>query len=286
MKNQESEKIRLLMVDDEEEFLASTAQALNRRGIDVKTAFDGAMALKLIKEYQFDVIVLDVKMPGIDGDEVFRRVKEIQPQLPVILLTGHGSVPHAFESSKGGVYDYLTKPCDMDTLLKVVQEAASQVRNQTDTADSIDDSIKSGAIIQVLIVDDEVELLESLKNVLQRRRMKVITAQNGEEALELMKESSFEVVVLDVKMPGMDGIEALQRMKKDFPNMEVVLLTGHPTVDTALAGVKQGAFDYVTKPPDVDELAEIIRKAYLRREDNIIKQQQKIIEGVRERFPD
>jgi len=280
------QKIKLLMVDDEKEFLASSTPALGRRGIDVMTAFDGTTALNLIQEHEFDVIVLDIKMPGIGGIEVFHQMHKLQPDLPIILLTGHGSVPQAFETSKEGVFDYLAKPCEMDALAKVIQEAAVQARNQTDTVGSIDITHKSGAIIQVLIVDDEVELLKSLKNVLQRREMVVSTAQNGEEALELMKESSVEVVVLDVKMPGMDGIEVLQRIQRDFPNIEVVLLTGHPTVDTAITGMKQGAFDYVVKPPDVDDLAETIRKAYRRRNENIAKQQQKIIKEIRERYPD
>ena len=279
-------RIKLLMVDDDKEFLVSSAHVLNRRGIKVQIAFDGAMALKTLREVKFDVVLLDIKMPGMDGFEVFRRIQIEQPGLPVILLTGHGSIPQAFETSKEGVFDYLTKPCDMDTLSKVIQEAAAQAKNQTDTAGSIGTTPKSGDQIQVLIVDDEVELLESLKNVLQRREMEVTTVQNGEEALKFMKESIVEVVVLDVKMPGMDGIVVLQRMKGEFPNVEVILLTGHPTVNTAMAGMKQSAFDYIVKPPDVDELADTIRQAYRRREESIAEQQRKIVEEIRERYPE
>lgn len=286
MTDQGSKTIKLLMVDDEEEFLTSSTQALGRRGIDVMMAFDGAMALKMIKEHKFEVIVLDVKMPGMDGIEVFHRIQTERPGLPVILLTGHGSIPQAFETSKEGVFDYLAKPCEIDALAKVIKDAVAQTRNQTEKTSAIVTTSKSGEQIQVLIVDDEVELLESLKNVLQRREMEVTTAQSGEEALKLMKKSLIEVVVLDIKMPGMDGIEVLQIIRKEFPNVMVVLLTGHPTVDTAMTGMKRGAFDYVMKPPDVDELIDTIRKAYRHREENIVEQQQKIIKEIRERYPD
>jgi DNA-binding NtrC family response regulator len=286
MTDQENKTIRLLMVDDEKEFLVSSTPALSRRGIDVMTAFDGAAALNLIRERKFDVIVLDIKMPGIDGVEVFHQMHKLHPDLPIILLTGHGSVPQAFETSKDGVFDYLAKPCEMDELAKVIQKAVAQSGRGTDSKVSFEKSDKSGTKIHLLIIDDELELLESLKNVLQRREMSVAIAPNGEAALKHMKESFTEVVLLDVKMPGMNGIEVLERIKKDFPNVEVILLTGHPTIDTALTGMKQGAFDYVIKPPDIDELTNTIRKAYEHREEKIVEQQQNIIKDIRERYPD
>ncbi|MCF7811285.1 response regulator [bacterium] len=284
MKDQENPKIRLLMVDDEKEFLISSTPALGRRGIDVMTAYDGAMALKMIEENEFDAIVLDIKMPGIDGVEVFHRMKMLQPDLPIIMLTGHGSVPQAFETSKAGVFDYLSKPCDIDELVEVIRKAVTHA--DTPIESDGNKNIKPGVKIKLLIIDDEVDLLASLKNVLQRRGMEVITAQNGEEALKHIQAFLIDVVVLDVKMPGMDGLEVLERIKKESSNVEVILLTGHPTVDTALTGIKQGAFDYVVKPPDVDDLTDTIRKAYLQREENILERQQNMIKDIRERYPD
>lgn len=283
---QETGRIRLLMVDDEEEFLVSSIRALSNRGIDAFMAFDGAMALKTLNENEVDVVTLDIKMPGMDGIELFHRIQERYPDLPVILLTGHGSIPQAFETSKEGVFDYLTKPCKIDTLVKTIKAAASQSEQRKDSVDRTGVTSWSGEQIQVMIVDDEVELLESLKKVLQRRKMTVTTVQNGKEALKRMKESIIEVVVLDVKMPGMDGMEVLDRIKKESPSVEVILLTGHPTIDTALTGMKQGAFDYVVKPPDIDDLTDAIRKANEQREVNIIEKQQKIISEISERYPD
>ena len=286
MKSQENKKIRLLFVDDEEEFLVSSAQALKRRGIDVTTALDGTKGLKMAEENEFDVAVLDIKMPGIDGIDLFHRMQEMHPDLPIILLTGHGTVPQAFETSKKGVFDYLSKPCEMDTLAKVIHEAVAQSIKPTETPAEIHIKEKADTNIQVLIVDDEVDLLKSLKKTLQRRGMDIFTAQNGEQALECLGKTIIEVVVLDIKMPGKDGLKVLEQIRHDFPNVVVLFLTGHPTVTTALQGMKQGAFDYVIKPPDVDDLAKTIHDAFQFREKSIAEQQQNAINVIRERFPD
>lgn len=93
-------KIKLLLVDDEEEFLTASSQALGRRGFDVEIAPNGVTALEMVEKSEFDVLVLDVKMPDIDGIEVFKQIRETLPDLPVVLLTGHSSIDDAFQTSK------------------------------------------------------------------------------------------------------------------------------------------------------------------------------------------
>jgi two-component system C4-dicarboxylate transport response regulator DctD len=115
--------IRLLMVDDERDFLSAVAPGLERRGFEVKTAENGRTALDLLAREAFDVVVLDVKMPGLDGISVFRRISELAPQLPVIMLTGHGNIQDAFETSRQGVYEYLTKPCRVESLADTARRA-------------------------------------------------------------------------------------------------------------------------------------------------------------------
>ena len=122
--NNHSDRVRIILVDDEEEFLQSATRALERRDVAVSTAKNGEEALRMIEHHIFHVAVLDVKMPGIDGVELFRRMKNKIPDLPVIILTGHGSIAQAFETSKEGIYDYITKPCDMDALVLKIKEAA------------------------------------------------------------------------------------------------------------------------------------------------------------------
>jgi len=118
---------------------------------------------------------------------------------------------------------------------------------------------------RVLVVDDELDFLETIIKRLQARNINVMGAESGRQALELMAEKDFDVVILDVKMPGMDGIEALREMKKRKPLVEVILLTGHASVESGIQGMQLGAFDYVMKPVALDELLEKMRQAYERK---------------------
>lgn len=121
------------------------------------------------------------------------------------------------------------------------------------------------ADLGVLLVDDEVEFLETLEKRLRRRNMDVRVATSGEEALEALSQSPPDVVVLDVKMPGMDGIETLREIKKKAPLIEVVMLTGHANLEVAIQGMEMGAFDYLMKPVDIDELVYKLQDAHRRK---------------------
>jgi len=114
----------------------------------------------------------------------------------------------------------------------------------------------------VLLVDDEVEFLETLEKRLRKRNIGVKVATSGEEALEVLGSESPDVVVLDVKMPGMDGIETLREIKRRKPLVEVVMLTGHANVEVVIQGMEMGAFDYLMKPVDIDELVYKLQDAY------------------------
>jgi len=119
--------------------------------------------------------------------------------------------------------------------------------------------------IRVLLVDDEEEFVETLGERLEVRGFDVATALSGAEALERIQEREIDLVVLDVQMPGLDGVEALRQIKQRKPLIEVIMLTGHATVQTAIDGMKLGAFDFLLKPAETEELVEKIRRAYDRK---------------------
>ncbi len=117
-------------------------------------------------------------------------------------------------------------------------------------------------IAKVLLVDDEKNFVETLSKRLTKRELDILTALNGPEALEeLAKDSGIDVVILDVRMPGMDGIETLRQIKANYPLVEVIMLTGHATVENAIEGMKLGALDYLMKPCDMEILTSKIREA-------------------------
>jgi len=113
-----------------------------------------------------------------------------------------------------------------------------------------------------LLVDDEEEFLETLVKRLKKRNLDVLSASSGREAVRVLAESPVDVVVLDVKMPDMDGIQTLKEIKKILPTVEVLMLTGHANVEVAIQGLELGAFDYLMKPMDIDELLYKLQDAY------------------------
>jgi DNA-binding NtrC family response regulator len=115
---------------------------------------------------------------------------------------------------------------------------------------------------RVLLVDDEEEFLETLVKRLRKRNLDVLSASSGREAVRILGESPVDVVVLDVKMPDMDGIQTLKAIKKILPEVEVLMLTGHANVEVAIQGLELGAFDYLMKPMDIDELLYKLQDAY------------------------
>jgi len=106
----------------------------------------------------------------------------------------------------------------------------------------------------VLLVDDEVEFLETLMKRIRKRGVRVSGVKSGDEALAFLSNTPVDVVVLDVKMPGMDGIETLRTIKKRHPLVEVIMLTGHANVEVAIQGMELSAFDYLMKPINIDDL--------------------------------
>jgi DNA-binding NtrC family response regulator len=126
--------------------------------------------------------------------------------------------------------------------------------------------------IKVLLVDDEKDFIESLAERLQLRNFDVATALSGDDAINLVRKNEFDVIILDVKMPGKSGIDTLKEIKNINQLTQVIMLTGHATVESAIQGMKLGAYDYIMKPTVVEDLINLINKAY------------KIVEEHRERI--
>ena len=119
--------------------------------------------------------------------------------------------------------------------------------------------------MKIMLIDDEERFLSSTSKLLQRKGYNAVTAASGTEALAKLKSSSIHVVILDVKMPGMDGMEILKNIKRDFPLVDVIILTGHGTMESAVDGLKAGASDYMVKPVYIDNLIRKAEEAFDRR---------------------
>jgi DNA-binding response OmpR family regulator len=120
------DQLRVMIVDDEEEFVSTLVERLELRRIDSVGVTNGVEAVELIRQQAFDVVVLDVKMPGASGFEVFHELRRLDPNLPIVLLTGHGSKEDAEEGKRAGAYDYLMKPIDIESLIAVMRAAVGR----------------------------------------------------------------------------------------------------------------------------------------------------------------
>lgn len=126
--------------------------------------------------------------------------------------------------------------------------------------------------LKILLVDDEERLLSTTKKLFEKIGIKALTATSGQEALKILETQDVNVIFLDIKMPGMDGMETLQRIKKNYPLIEVIILTGHATMETAVEGLKLGARDYLIKPVSMKDFLSKAEEAF----ETVTLQKQKI----------
>ena len=118
---------------------------------------------------------------------------------------------------------------------------------------------------RILLVDDEVAFANNLLKLLSKRGYDAVVVYSGADAVNMVGEKEFDVIILDMKMPGMDGIATLKEIKKKVPSVEVVILTGHGSVESGIEGMQLGAFDFLMKPVSIDDLQEKVSEAYRRK---------------------
>jgi DNA-binding NtrC family response regulator len=292
-------KIRVLLVDDEEDYVRTMAERMDMRDLQSQVALSGEEALALLDTDPPDVIVLDLRMPGLHGMEVLERVKEDHPHIQVIILTGHGGEKEEKEARRLGAFEYLQKPADLGTLVNTIQGAWRRsiqaardfIREQgegfdrTMTAAALaegglptearelmerahglakqarENTAGARRALKILLVDDEEDYVRTMAERLEMRDLGSDVALNGEEALAMVEADLPDVMVLDLKMPGMGGLEVLEAVKGKYPSVQVIILTGHGSEKERVEALRLGAFAYVQKPVDIQDLMAEVRRA-------------------------
>jgi DNA-binding NtrC family response regulator len=264
-------KIRVLLVDDEEAYVKTLAERMEMRDVESQVALSGEEALKILDEGDPpDVMVLDLRMPGLQGLEVLERVKKDFPHIEVIILTGHGGEEEEKEAERLGAFHYLQKPADTSLILRTVRSAWQ--KSVQAAVDFVKDSrqefdrpeVEEGPqaeSLKVLLVDDEEDFVRTMAERMEMRDLGSDVALDGETALEMLDEEIPDVMVLDLRMPGIGGMEVLRRVKKTYPQVQVIIMTGHGSDDEEAEARSLGAYDYLRKPVDITHLMETIRGA-------------------------
>ena len=287
-------KIRVLLVDDEEDYVNALADRMDLRDLQSQVALSGEEALLALNTAPPDVMVLDLRMPGMQGMEVLEKVRKDHPHIQVIILTGHGGEKEEKEARRLGAFEYYQKPADTGALVDTIRGAwrrSLQVAKELvqDSKESFEGSMTAAAMaeagmvdeaaalisknapsgkepsspggIKVLLVDDEEDYVKTMAERMEMRDQGSDVALNGEEALAMLQDDVPDVMVLDLRMPGIGGMEVLEKVKKNFPAVEVIILTGHGSDKEEVEARRLGAFDYLKKPVDIAELMEVIRQA-------------------------
>jgi two-component system response regulator HydG len=235
-------KPTILVVDDNQDLLETFAMILKRRGYHVQTAGDGLSAINKFKEQNFDVTLMDIVMPEMSGVDAFKKIKEIQPGAPIILMTAYSDDELIQNAKNEGALKIIHKPIHIDQLIDLINETAGSE--------------------PILIVDDDADICDTLTQILELNGYEVLSAASGEEAVMMTKGTSFQIAFIDVKLPKIDGLETLLRLKEINPDIIVIMMTGFRNeVREALEKAQAAsAITCLYKPFDPSVVADIVKK--------------------------
>ncbi len=238
------EKLKLLVVDDNEEFSKSVADNLELEGYEVITAHDGFKALDLVKRNNFSLVLMDVKMPAMDGVETFKKVKQIAPDIPVIMVTAFAVEDLIREALREGAFGTLSKPLDFDDLVELIARATTA----------------NGTMI--LVADDDENLCNSMKDVLEDGGYRVSVACDGNTAVEMTGKNNFDIILIDLKMPSLNGLETYLAIRDIRPDVVAIIITGHAKDmdDMVQEVIQKNAYTCLEKPINMDTLISMLER--------------------------
>ena len=266
---------RVLVVDDEAGNRDVLEAILTEDGYLVEQAESGTQALAQATAAPPDLILLDLMMPGMNGFEVCQRLKQdpATASAPVIVVTGLGQIRSKEAALASGADDFLTKPVQVEDLLARVRAMLKvrRIRQDLDRTlaylhelDAARHAQRREALASVvaapqpqpqpvptapliLLVDDELLTRDFYSNFLAEHGFQVVVARDGVEGLDLARQHPPEMVILDIMMPEMSGLEVLGRLHAQDPELPVIMLTAYPSSQNAIAALKLGAFDFIVK---------------------------------------
>ena len=241
---------RILIVDDEVDTCANLADILGELGYQVDTANEGLAALELLERKHYDVALLDLRMPGMSGLELYRRIKEKSAGTAALIVTAYASSDTAKSALAAGARQVVSKPVNIGRLLGLVQDA-------------IDSPL-------VLVVDDDCDLCDNLWEIFHDRGFRVHLAHTVDDAGRILQHGPFQVVLLDMKLPGGDGRDVLKQVRATNSQARTIVITGYPDemetrVQQALA---EGATSVAYKPFDVPSLLDKVTGLLQPRQDD------------------
>ncbi len=235
---------RILVVDDNVDYCEGIIDFLEMEGFDAVGVHDGFKALETIEEEEFDMVLMDVRMPGMDGVETFQKIKKVSPGTPTILMTAFAVESRIREALRGGVFGAFQKPVDNERLIC-----------------SIKKSFPGGAV--VMIADDDKELCSNLLDKFAENGYRGVVVRNHEMAIQVASEKKFDIIILDMNQKETRGVETYQKIRDFRPDVNIIIVTDNKKETENLTDQisKDDACTFFEKPLDIDNLLEVVHKA-------------------------
>jgi two-component system response regulator HydG len=251
------QKASVLLVDDDKDMTETLSDILTDMSYRVETANNGLEAIEKVKTHAFDTVLLDIKMPGINGVETFKEIKKIRPDAVVMLMTAQSVEELVAEALEEGAYGIMYKPIDTKKLVEFIETA------------------KKGALI--LFVDIDLSTSHKLIDALKEKGYHVAKTGSGEEAKKLVQKKSFELIFIEVKMPIMNGLQTYKTLRKIQPDVKVVMTTNYregleDLIDQALS---ESAYACIYKPFEVEKVVKLLERILAGKTKTEIRQMEK-----------
>ena len=242
----------ILIVDDERNMRTTLADILRDEGYEVTTAEDGDVAVGLCSKNRYDIVLMDVRMPGLNGVDAFRKIRRHQEGVRIILMSAYDAEGLKEQTLDEGVIAFLPKPLDMERVVRLIADVQ-------DTA--------------ILVVENEEELASTMSHALKRKGYRVTTVQTPHDALEIVEQIRFDIVFIDAKLPAMNGLELYLAIKKITPTAVAIMITGMDEEFEKIAreAVRQTAYTMIRKPLDLDRVLALLEKLTSQRISNAIR---------------
>ncbi|MFQ5989437.1 MAG: response regulator [Candidatus Methylomirabilales bacterium] len=277
----------ILAVDDDPQALEILLTSLGEAGFEVLTAMSGEEALGTLAKTTPDLILLDLMMPGMNGHDLLRELKgrKETSDIPVVVITALDQVEEKEKAIEGGADDFLSKPIarsellirirtfirvkhlrqELERTLLYLHELETTRHSETATQESGRVDPTRAPLASILIVEDELMERAIYADLLREQGYKVLTAPTAAQALELLQMKPVDVVLVDLVLPGLSGLELIERLRSIIPETPVVVVTAHPSSHNVIAALKLGAFDFIVKGFKPEVMLHSVKRALERR---------------------
>lgn len=231
----------VLVVDDEENVRLTLAASLELLDYEVVEAEDGQDAVEKVQQQAFDVVVMDVRMPRLNGVEAYRQIRKLRPTLPVLLVTGFEREQLLDEAAQEGIYTILFKPLDPERLTQIIERAHSRPF--------------------ILVVEDSKEIARTMAKGLSATGLKTEISYDATQALKRIAEGQIDTCILDLNLPDMNGESVLKYIRSRNPDINVVVCSGVEDQKRIQSVLGAGAHTFLGKPVEIPKLVATIADA-------------------------